>query len=114
MFVRIAIELSKLSQIDAEEFVFEPIEDLFCDLKKDELISFAKHLKLEVKKAMRKHQIKNIIVEYLVSLKVIEEPVLEIVETSDSELRKLQLQSEFKKLEVQERLERKGQTTHLT
>ncbi|KAK2554338.1 hypothetical protein P5673_024349 [Acropora cervicornis] len=31
----------------------EPCEDTFYDLKKDELISLAKHLKLEVKKAMR-------------------------------------------------------------
>ena len=83
----------------------EPCEDTFYDLKKDELISLAKHLKLEVKKAMRKHQIQNIIVELLVSLKVFEETVLEKVETSDSELKKLQLQLEFKKLEMQERLE---------
>ena len=83
----------------------EPCEDTFYDLKKDELISLAKHFKLEVKKAMRKHQIQNIIVEHLVSLKVFEETVLETVEASDPELKKLQLQLEFKKLEMQERLE---------
>ena len=76
---------------------------LFYDLKKDDLISLAKHLKLQVKKAMRKHQ--SIIVKNIVSLKVLEETVLETVETSDSELKKLQLQLEFKKLEMQERLE---------
>ena len=54
---------------------------------------------------MRKHQIQNIIVEHLVSLKVFEETVLETIETSDSELKKLQLLLEFKKLEMQERLE---------
>ena len=66
----------------------------------------AKHLKLEVKKAMGKHQIQNIVVEHLVSLKVFKEPVLETVETSDSEWKKLQLQLGFKKLEMQEKLER--------
>lgn len=90
-----------MSPFDAEQFS----EDTFYDLKKDELNSLAKHLKLEIKKEMRKHQIQNIIVEHLVSLKVFEEPVLETVKTSDSALKKLQLQLEFKKLEMEERLE---------
>ena len=94
-----------MSQFAAEKFMSEPCEDTFCDLKKDDLISSAKHLKLEVKKAMRKHQIQSIIVKHLVTLKVFEETVLETVETSDSELKKLQLQLEFKKLGIQERLE---------
>ena len=85
--------------------LFELSEDTFYDLKKDELISLAKHLKLEVKKAMRKHQIQNVIVDHLVSFKVSEETVLETVEKSDSELKQLQPQLEFKKLEMQERLE---------
>ena len=105
MFVGIAIGLSKMSQFDAEKFMLEPCNITFYDLKKDELISLAKDLKLEVKKAMRKHHIQNIIVEHLVSLKDFEEIVLETVETSDSDLRKLQLQFEFKKLEMQERIE---------
>ena len=92
-------------QFDAEKLMLEPCEVTFYDLKKDKLISIAKHLKLEVKKAMRKHQIQNIIVKYLVNLKVFEGTVLETVETSDSELKKLQLQLEFKKLGMQERLE---------
>ena len=77
----------------------EPCEDTFYDLKKNELILLAKHLKLEVKKAFRKHQIQNTIVKLFVSLKVFEEAVLETVETSDSVLKKLQLQLEIKKLE---------------
>ena len=105
MYVRIAIEASKMSQFDAETLISEPSEDTFYDLKKDELISLAKHLKLEVKKAMRKHQIQKLIVKHLVSLKVFEETVLETVETSHSELKKVQLQLEFKKLETQERHE---------
>ena len=100
MFTGIAIDVSKMSQFDAKRFMSEPCEDTFYDLKKDELISLAKHFKLEVKKAMRKHQIQNIIGEHLVSLKVFEETVLETVEASDPELKKLQLQLEFKKLEI--------------
>ena len=84
----------------------EPCEDTYYDLKKNELILLAKHLKLEVKKALRKHQIQNTIVKLFVSLKVFEETVLETVETSDSVLKKLQLQLEIKtlgRLEMEEK-----------
>ena len=63
MFVKVAIEVIKMSQFDAEKFMSEPCEDTFYDYKKDELILLAKRLKLEVKKAMRKHQFQNIIVK---------------------------------------------------
>lgn len=95
-----------MSKFDPEQFMLEPSEDAFYDFKKDELISLAKHLKLEVKKAMRKHQIQDIIVKHLVSLKVFEEAVLETYEAFDSEEKKLQFHLELKKLEMQERLER--------
>ena len=64
-----------MSKFDPEQFMLEPSENAFYDLKKDELISLAKHLKLEVKKGMRKHQIQDVIVKHLVSLKVFEEAV---------------------------------------
>ena len=54
-----------MSKFDPEQFMLEPSEDAFYDLKKDELISLAKHLKLEVKKGMRKHQIQDVIVKQL-------------------------------------------------
>ena len=97
-----------MSQFDADKFMSEPCEDAFYDLKKDELISLAKYLKLEVKRAMRKHQ--NIIVQHLVNLKIFEQTVLETVEISHSELKKLQLQLEFKKLEMQAKLKNKKKT----
>ena len=56
-------------QFDAEKLMLEPCEDTFYDLKKGKLISIAKHLKLEVKKAMRKHQIQNIIVKHFKSFR---------------------------------------------
>lgn len=59
-----------MSKFDSAQSMLEPSKDTFYDLKKDELISLAKHLKPEVKKAMRKHQIQGIIVKHLVSLKV--------------------------------------------
>ena len=53
-----------MSQCDPEQFMLEPSEDAFYDLKKNELISLAKHLKLEVKKAIRKHQIQDIVIKH--------------------------------------------------
>ena len=44
-----------MSQFDTEKFMSEPYKDPFYVLKKDELISLAKHLKLEVKKAKQKN-----------------------------------------------------------
>ena len=60
-----------MADFDPEKFISEPCEDTFYDLKKDELISLAKHLKLEVKKTMRKHQIQDNIVKHLVSVQVL-------------------------------------------
>ena len=100
-----------MSQFDPEQFMLEPSEDAFYDLKKDELISLAKHLKLEVKKAMRKYQIQDIVIKHLVSLKIFEEAVLETYEAFDSEEKSLQFQLELKKLEMQERLEREEKRT---
>lgn len=50
-----------------EKFMSESDEDTFFDLKKDELISFAKHLKLEIRKAMRKYQVQDISLQHFVS-----------------------------------------------
>ena len=86
MFAEVAIEVSKMAQFDAEKFMSEPNEDTFHDLKKDELISLAKHLKLEVKKALRKYQIQDIILRHLVSEGVSKEKVLEMYEAPKLEL----------------------------
>ena len=96
-----------MSQFDVEKFMSEPNEDTFHDLKKDELISLAKYLQLEVKKAMRKHQIQDIIHKHLVSKGLFKETVLEMYESPKPELSSEQrFQLELKKLEMQERLER--------
>ena len=61
-----------MADFDPEKFMSEPCKDTFYDLKKNDLISLAKYLRLEVKKAIRKHQIQDIIVKHLVSLQVFE------------------------------------------
>ena len=103
-----------MSQFDVEKFMSEPNEDTFHDLKKDELISLAKYLQLEVKKAMRKHQIQDIILKHLVSKGLFKETVLEMYESPKPELSSEQrFQLELKKLEMQERLEEKERQERL-
>ena len=103
-----------MSQFDAATFMSEPSEDSFAALKKDELISLAKHLKLEVKKAMKKHEIQYIVLEHLVSEGVFKETVLEKYEVPKSGLSgELQLQYKLKKLEMEERLQEKERQERL-
>ena len=114
MYVRAVIKNSKMSQFDAATFMSEPSEDSFAALKKDELISLAKHLKLEVKKAMKKHEIQYIVLEHLVSEGVFKETVLEKYEVPKSGLSgELQLQYKLKKLEMEERLQEKERQERL-
>ena len=108
--VRVFIGYSKMSESNPEVFMSKHDEDTFYDLKKDELISLAEHLKLEVKKATRKHQIQHIIVKHLVNVKAFKETMLETMSQTygayDVEIKELQFELELKNLEMQERLER--------
>ena len=95
-----------MSQFDAEKFMLEPSQDIFSKLRKDELILLAKHLELEVKKAMKKNDIQDIILKHLVSEAVFEEMVLEKYEVSKPKLSpEQQYQLELKKLEMKERMQ---------
>ena len=95
-----------MSQFDGEKFMLEPSQDIFRKLRKDELILLAKHLELEVKKAMKKHDIQDIILKHLVSEGVFEEMVLEKYEVSKPKLSpEQQYQLELKKLEMKERMQ---------
>ena len=58
---------------------------------------------------MRKDQIQHIIMKHLVSLKIFQASALESMGTSDTELRKLELELELKKLEMQKERELKEQ-----
>ena len=91
-------------EFDPAKFMANPSEEALQYLKKDDLISLAKHLELAVKKAWRKQEIRNVIVKHLVSLKLFEESALsDFVEMPDSETRKLELELEFRKLEMLEK-----------
>ena len=108
--VRLFIGYSKILKFNPEVFISKPDEDTFYDLRKNEFISLAEHLKLEVKKATRKHQIQHIIVKHLVNVKAFKETMLETMSQTygayEVEIKELQFELELKNLEMQERLER--------
>ena len=99
-----------MSQFDAVTFMSEPSEDTFDTLKKEELFSLAKHLKLEFKKSMRKKEIQYIVAKHLVSESVFKETVLEKYKAPKSEL---EFQCKLKELEMQERREEKERQERL-
>ena len=78
-----------------------PSQEAFDNLKKDDLLSLGKHLKLEVKKLMRKDLIQHIIMKYMISLKIFDGSVLESLVSSDVEIRKLEIDLELKKIDAQ-------------
>lgn len=108
--VRLFIGYSKILEFNPEVFISKPDEDTFYDLRKNEFISLAEHLKLEVKKATRKHQIQHIIVKHLVNVKAFKGTMLETMSQTygayEVEIKELQFELELKNLEMQERLER--------
>ena len=54
-------------QFDPGQFMLAPSQEAFDNLKKDDLLSLGKHLKLEVKKSMRKDLIQHIIMKHMIS-----------------------------------------------
>ena len=66
-----------MSAFSPEEFMVEPNQSTFEQLRKDDLILLGKHLKLEVKSPMRKREIQKLIMEHLVHVtKSFEQSVL--------------------------------------
>ena len=103
---------------DAGKFLKTPDLEGFDNLKKEELVLLAKHLKLDFKVSMRKQIIKNLVIDKLVDAEVLGEEALELkVENIDAfKLKQLELEHELKlkehefklkqaELEMKERLE---------
>ena len=56
-----------MSAFNPEEFMVEPSESTFQQLRKDDLILLGQHLKLEVRSSMRKCEIQTLVTDYLVN-----------------------------------------------
>ena len=94
----------------AEDFVTNVSWEAFDELKKPELMALAQYLELEVKHAMRKQVIKNILIDRLVDDDLLDQFYLEekvdLQDESDStaKLKQLEIQREIElaKLQMQE------------
>ena len=65
----------------AEEFMSDPKREALEALKISELLMLSQYLYLEIKNAMLKLEIRNIIVIYLVDEEILNEDVLDLVKT---------------------------------
>ncbi|VDI03139.1 Hypothetical predicted protein [Mytilus galloprovincialis] len=83
---------------DAGKVLKTPDLEGFDNLKKEELVLLAKHLKLDFKVSMRKQIIKNLVIDKLVDAEILGEEALELkVENIDAlKLKQLELEHELK------------------
>ena len=91
---------------DLDKFTAEPSVELLNLGKKTDLLNLAKHYKLsEIKTSMRKHEIKNILVQYFVDEEIFNENALSLIVDvqSVSSSKKLELKFQIRQLEIQER-----------
>ena len=102
-----------------ESFVDTPTQEQLNLAKKSDLLDLARHYDVkEIKSSMRKQQIKNILVKYLVDEEILEESALtSIVEDKGSDLQIRELELKFaleqKRLELeQEREQRERDRQH--
>ena len=88
--------------LNAEEFLEDVSWEAFDELRKPELMTLAKELKLEVKHATRKQEIKNMLIDRLVDDDLLDSFSLDnkvlIDDSSDSAVR-------LKQLEIQREME---------
>ena len=91
---------------DLDKFTAEPFVELLNLGKKTDLLNLAKYYKLsEIKSSMRKHEIKNILVQYFVDEEIFNENALSLIVDvqSVSSSKELELKFQIRQLEIQER-----------
>ena len=91
---------------DLDKFTAEPSVELLNLGKKTDLLNLAKHYKLsEIQSSMRKHEMKNILVQYFVDEENFNENVLSLIVNvqSFSSSKELELKFQIRQLEIQER-----------
>lgn len=92
-----------------QEFEQAPSIEQVHKLKKPELLEVCKHYELSVKAVMRKAKIKSILVKYMVDEDMLEPEVLEDIDIDEkdlTEMRRLELEYQFKIEEMKKEKER--------
>ena len=90
---------------DLDKFTAEPSVELLNFGTKTDLFNLAKYYKLsEIKSSMRKHEIKNILVQYFVDEEIFNENALSLIVDvqSVSSSKELELKFQIRQLEIQE------------
>ena len=91
---------------DLDKFTAEQSVELLNLGKKTDLLNLAKYYKLsETKSSMRKHEIKNILVQYFVDEEIFNENAISLMVDvqSVSSSKELELKFQIRQLEIQER-----------
>ena len=91
---------------DLQKFTAEPSVELLNLGKKTDLLNLVKHYKMsEIKSSMRKHEIKNIFVQYFVDEEIFNENALSLIVDvqSVSSSKELELNFQIRQLEILER-----------
>ena len=90
---------------DLDKFTAEPSVELLNLGKKTDFLKLAKYYELsEIKSSMRKHEIKNILVQYFVDEEIFNEKALSLIVDvqSVSSSKELELKLQIRQLEIQE------------
>ena len=91
---------------DLDKFTAEPSVGLLNLGRKTDFLNLAKHYKLsEIKSSMRKHEIKNVLVQYFVDEEIFNENALSLIVDvqSVSSSKELELKFQIRQLQIQER-----------
>lgn len=93
---------------DLEKFVKEPSQEHFLMARKSDLLKLAKHYDVkEAKPSMRKHEISNILVKFLIDEEIVSEDFSVLIGTDGSDfelqfkLQQLKIQAEQDRLQMQ-------------
>ena len=85
LYIVLCTVFANMSQLDIQKFVEKPSIEAINELKKSELLDIGKHYNLDVRQALRKHEIKKIVVEFMTDENILPESALKCIESSDTE-----------------------------
>ena len=66
-----------MSEFKPDAFMSEPSAETFQTLRKDDLVTLAKHVKIDVRPSLRKRDIQKAIMEHLVNQSIFEQSALD-------------------------------------
>ena len=74
-----------MSEFNPETFMSEPSAETFQTLRKDDLLTLAKHVKIDVRPSFRKRDIQKAVMEQLVNQSIFEQSALDPYKTVENQ-----------------------------